>query len=268
MVILAAVIVLVVYALTDAPVTLQTVRRSPTAPGVITELGTVPGAVFDTVGVTAPTTPLVPPTVLTGQPALTLHGRPEVLYVGAEYCPFCAAERWPLIVALSRFGHFASLFNMQSATNSVFPGIQSFTFVHAVYTSRYLSFTGVEQYSDAMTTTGTFSRIATLTPREAQLVAAYRGALTPTAEPGSYPFVDIGNRMVTSTSGFSPAVLLHQSQSAIAGGLTQPDTTITQAVLASANFLTAGMCAATGEQPDRVCTSRGVRAAAEALGMY
>ncbi|HSR26568.1 MAG TPA: DUF929 family protein, partial [Candidatus Eisenbacteria bacterium] len=36
-------------------------------------------------------------------------GRPEVLYVGAEYCPYCAAERWPLIVALSRFGTFSGV---------------------------------------------------------------------------------------------------------------------------------------------------------------
>lgn len=266
-VILAGVIALFVYALTNSPVTLQTVRRTVTAPGVVTQISTVPPKVFDTVGVSAPGTPLVPPTVLAGQPALLAGGRPEVLYVGAEYCPFCAAERWPLIVALSRFGHFTSLFNMQSAANSVFPGIQSFTFVHAVYRSPYLTFTGVEQYSDALTTTGSFTRIATLTPRQSQLVASYRGAATPAATAGSYPFIDIANRMVTSTSGFSPAVLVHQSQAAIAAGLTQSDTPVTQAVVAAANFLTAGMCAATGQRPGPVCTSRGVRTAAVALGL-
>ena len=40
---------------------------------------------------------------------LTKNGLPEVLYVGAEYCPFCAAERWALIVALSKFGSFSKL---------------------------------------------------------------------------------------------------------------------------------------------------------------
>src|SRR6266568_183753 len=42
-------------------------------------------------------------------PLLTASGKPEIVYVGAEYCPFCAAERWALSVALSRFGSFSGL---------------------------------------------------------------------------------------------------------------------------------------------------------------
>src|SRR3954453_11949453 len=30
-------------------------------------------------------------------------GKPQVLYIGAEYCSTCAAQRWSLIAALSRF---------------------------------------------------------------------------------------------------------------------------------------------------------------------
>jgi hypothetical protein len=32
-----------------------------------------------------------------------------MLYIGAEYCPYCAAERWPLVMALSKFGTFSNL---------------------------------------------------------------------------------------------------------------------------------------------------------------
>jgi hypothetical protein len=35
---------------------------------------------------------------------LTSGGKPEVLYMGGDFCPFCAAERWSIIMALSRFG--------------------------------------------------------------------------------------------------------------------------------------------------------------------
>ena len=45
---------------------------------------------------------------VTGSP-LTAKGRPEVLCVGTEYCPYCAAQSWALIVALSRFGMFTGL---------------------------------------------------------------------------------------------------------------------------------------------------------------
>ena len=34
------------------------------------------------------------PSAVTGT-ALTNGNKPEVLYIGADYCPFCAAERWP-----------------------------------------------------------------------------------------------------------------------------------------------------------------------------
>lgn len=266
-VIIVAVIALVTYALSDTPLTLQTVRRTTASGDVTAQVTDVPPAVFDAVGTDAPGATLVAPTVLTGQPVLERAGKPEVLYVGAEYCPFCAAERWPLIVALSRFGHFTQLKNMQSAPLSVFPGTQTFSFVGASYSSRFVAFTGVEVYSDAVDAEGAFARIATLTPVEAMAVARYGVRPGPTASPGTFPFVDIGNRVVTSTSGFSPAVLVKQSQAAIAGGLSQADDPITQAVVASANALTAGICAVTGHQPGSVCTSKGVRDAEASLGL-
>jgi hypothetical protein len=266
-VIVVGVIALVTYALTDPPPTERAAQRAVVAPGVAAELSRVPPAVFDTVGADPGDTPLTPPTVLAGQPALRAGGKPEVLYVGAEYCPFCAAERWPLIVALARFGRFTGLKDMQSAPLSVFPDTQTFSFVGATYTSRYLAFTGVELYSDDIDAQGSFARIATLTPAQAQARSRYGGRSGPSAVAGATPFVDIGNRMVTSTAAFSPAVLARQSQSAIAGGLSQADDPTTQAVVASANQLTAGVCAITGQRPTSVCASKGVRDAATSLGM-
>jgi len=266
-VILIGVVVLVVYALTNAPVTQLTTHPAVTSSDVTTALDHVPPAVFDTVGVTAPNVQLVAPAVLHGQPPLRSGGKPEVLYVGAEFCPFCGAERWPLIVALSRFGHFTKLYNMQSAAQSVFSGIQTFSFAGASYRSRYVSFTGVELYSDAVTANGTYARIATLSPDQSMLVSKYGGAPQAGSAPGSAPFVDIANRLVTSTSGFSPALIIRQSQAAIVSGLDHPDNQITQAIVASANQLSAGICVATGQQPDSVCASKGVREAAVDLGI-
>lgn len=267
-VILVGVIVLVTYALTRPPSTPRTVHRPPTSSDVVTALGQIPPSVFDAVGVTVPSTRLAVPTVLARQPVLEVHGKPEVLYVGAEFCPFCAAERWPLIVALSRFGQFSHLNNMQSSPSSVFPAVQTFSFVGSSYSSRYLSFTGVEVYSGAVDAHGVYTQIATLNPTQSLLVARYgtppvkRGS-----EAGAFPFVDIGNVMVTSTSGFSPGVIVGQSQGTIVDALSQPSDPTGQAVVASANYLTAGICAATGGRPTAICNDRGVRAAAAALGI-
>ena len=155
-VILVGAIALVTYALTDPTVTQRTAQRATAAPDVVLRRSwpRCPLAVFDSVGVSAPQTSLVAPTPVSGQPVLKVDGKPEVLYVGAEYCPFCAAERWPLIVALSRFGRFSELKDMQSAQLSVFPGTQTFSFVGSTYTSRYLAFAGVELYGRPSTPRG------------------------------------------------------------------------------------------------------------------
>ena len=272
--ILIGVIALLVYALSDTPVTLRIVIRAVTSPDVLRAVSDVPESRFNAVGITSPQVELVPPTTLTKQPALTVNGKPEVLAIDAEFCPFCGAERWPLIVALSRFGRFHVLHDMQSSTTSVFPGIETFSFVGASYSSPYVNLVGIEMFSNVANSDGTFARIATLTPQQQSLVDQYGsagragGSSQPTA--GTFPFIDIGNRMVATTSGFSPATMVQLSQSAIADSLDhadQPDQPVGQAIVASANYLTAGICAATGQRPAVVCTSKGVRAADEALGL-
>ncbi len=266
-VILIGVIAVVAYALTGPPASPGVVHRVPTSAAVIAAMSRVPTSVFDSVGVTT-TFPLVAPTVLSHQPPLVSSGKPEVLFVGADFCPFCAAERWPLIVALARFGHFTTLHNMQSAQLSVFPAIQTFSFVGTSYSSRFVTFTGVELYSDSVDTHGAFTQIAVLTPSQSALVDQYGAGAVGGPRTGTFPFVDIGNVMVTSTSGFSPGVVEGHSQSAIVGDLSQPHDPVGGAVVASANYLTAGICLATGQQPTSVCASKGVRAAAHALGLH
>ena len=268
---------LVTYALTHVSTPATAAQTALTSPGILATLSTVPPATFDAVGVTVPGADLTAPQVV-DDPALTSAGTPEVLFVGAEYCPFCAAERWPLIVALSRFGRFSVLHNAASSSASVFPGTSSFSFVGARYTSPYLTFTGVELYSDLVGADGSFTSIARLTPSQAALVARYHppsgGSAGTTA-----PFVDVGGRMVATTSGFSPALLAGLSQAQIAAEVAQPTPSTRaptaptpepptgQAVIAAANQLTAGMCAVTGQRPAAVCHSKGVRAADQSLGL-
>src|SRR6266516_4182442 len=75
---------------------------------------------------------------------LTKDGKPEVLYIGAEYCPYCAAERWAMAVALSKFGTFTGLRGIHSSSSDAFPSTPTLTFYKTGYTSRYLVFTPVE----------------------------------------------------------------------------------------------------------------------------
>ena len=79
---------------------------------VIDRTLTVPSAAVDQAAAAAlasPSIQIYPPSALPGAASLTEHGKPEVLFYGIEACPLCAAERWPLIVALSQFGRFTGL---------------------------------------------------------------------------------------------------------------------------------------------------------------
>ncbi len=277
--ILLGVVGLITYALTHVTSPTAPALPAVTSPAVLATLSSVPTSTFDTVGVSAPGTTLTPPTVLSGQPPLTTGGKPEVLFVGAEFCPFCAAERWPLVVALARFGTFTELRDSSSATESVFPDTSTFTFDGVGYTSRYVTLTGVELYSDTTGPDGTFTRLARLTPTQAALVARYLPPADRVAA-GTVPFVDVAGRLVADTSGFSPALLAGQSQAQIAASVAEPAPPTTgsgtsgttspptgQAVIAVANQLSAGICVATGQQPSAVCRSKGVRSADAALGL-
>src|SRR5579859_4362026 len=89
------------------------------------------------------------PTVVYGSP-LSSGNKPEVLYVGTEFCPYCAAESWSLIVALSRFGQFTGLRTSRSPSFDDIPPIDGWTFYGSSYTSGYLAFAPVETHSNVL----------------------------------------------------------------------------------------------------------------------
>ncbi len=269
--VLVVVVVLVVIKVTGAPAssTPSAVQLpTPAAPAVVKAVTTIPESVYDTVGVTSSDAALTPPTLLHDQPRLTSDGKPEVVFVGDEFCPYCAAERWALVAALSRFGTFGDTLDAsQSAPNEVFPNTPTFTFDGARYRSKYLSATLVEHYGNQKNGASTaYAVLEPLTPEEKALLARY-DRRTPGAPGGVVPFVDVANEAVVSGGEFSPSVLQQLSANQIATGLTDPTDPATQAIVASANYLSAVICQVDGGLPARVCTGAGATAAASALGL-
>ncbi len=247
-----------------------------TSATVANEVTNVPASVFNTVGVKSPAVPISPPIPVKGQPALTGSSGtatlPEVFYLGAEYCPYCAAERWATIVALSRFGTFSGLGDMISSTRDIYPGTPTFTFVKAHYRSKYLVFKSVEQYTNVWdNATNFYSTLQTASKIEA---ADFQKYDTPKYIPGmtsqgtgSIPFVSIGNKYLIVGASFTPQLLAGVSRDTIAAGLSDPTNPVTAAIVASANYETAAYCVLTKNQPSTVCASPGVSAAKKALGI-
>jgi len=204
-------------------------------------------------------------TIAAGAPEVTSNGKPQVLYIGAEYCPYCAAERWATVVALSRFGTFSGLGLTTSSATDVFPSTPTLTFHGSAYSSDVLAFVGVETNTNQLTASGTgYEPLDALTPEQQQLLQTF-DAPPYTSQAGSIPFTLIGNRFVISGSSFPPDVLQGKSWQQIASALSDPSSPIAQQVLAAANMLTAAICDLTGGQPSNVCTAPGVTAAASTL---
>jgi hypothetical protein len=224
------------------------------------KLTSVPATALDTVGVG--TSDNAPTTI--DAPALTKDGKPRVLYVGAEYCPYCATERWPVVVALSRFGTWNNLSASFSApAPEVNPNTATVTFHGATYSSQYVSFTGYETSTNKQTN-GQWGKLDTLEGEDLALFQKYN-APPYVQSNGAIPWINLGGTSIQAGASYNSSVLLNKTQAEIAAALSDPTTDIAKGVNGAANVLTAQICKSTNQQPTAVCTSPGVVAAAATL---
>ena len=234
------------------------------------QVTSVPASVFDAVGVSA-SGGVTAPLTLKGQPALTAklaNGTtvPEVLYVGAEYCPYCAAQRWATIAALGRFGTWTGLGNTESSSVDVFKNTPTFTFLKAKFTSKYLVFRGVETLNNVYNASNNppYGKLMSLTPAESKVFAKYDTSKYTHSSPnndGAIPFLSMGNEFLVAGASYNPGVLNGLSRTQIAQNLSAPSSPQTTLIITSANEQTAAICQLTHQQPSTVCNSTGVKAA-------
>jgi hypothetical protein len=225
---------------------------SPASSAVLGEVTAVPATVLDKVG-TGKVTGL--PKTTKGQAVLSDAGKPLVVYLGAEYCPFCAAQRWAVVVALSRFGTFTDLGQTHSSSTDVFPNTATLSFHGASYSSQYLAFQGVEMQSNQPQGNG-YAPLDTPTAQQEQLLKTYDAAPYVDANSaGAIPFLDLANQAVLAGASYDPQLLAGKSADEIAAALSDPASPIAQAVDGTANAFTTLLCQLTNAQPAPVCTS-------------
>jgi hypothetical protein len=236
-------------------------RASAAASKVVTEVTSVPASVMNSVGVG--TTSLMPKP-LAGSMAMTAAGKPRVLYAGAEYCPYCATERWAVVVALSRFGTFHNLGQTASSPSDVYPSTATLSFHGATYTSRYLSFTGVEMQSNQVVN-GHYAALDALSSADQALLQKYDTAPL-TSQAGAIPFIDLAGKYGIAGAQYDPQVLQGKTPAQIAAALSDPASPIARGADGAANLIAAALCQSTNNQPAAVCASPGVTTAKAALG--
>lgn len=224
---------------TAAPASNST-EVKPAPSSIATDLAAVPMTAIAAATAKVPSSNPPKPTKSTKRLS---KGKPEVLYVGAEFCPYCAGERWPLTIALSKFGTFSGLQTMYSSESNV----PTLSFHGAKYSSDYVSFRSVELQDQ------NHKPLETGTPAELALFQNLGG--------GSFPFIDFGGLMYQSGGSVDTQTLLMpartpaQVASTLAGS-TAADTDGTS-LKGSVNSVAGGfiqqICALTDDKPAKVC---------------
>lgn len=223
--------------------------RPPTGPLSSTTLSAIEATPISPLA--TPHSPISSPTLRTGAELTAIQdGRalPVVFYYGAEWCPFCAAERWPLTIALSRFGTFTHLGSMYSSPTDGAPNTPTLTYAHAQYHSPYLIFQGLEGYSNTPDPGSSPPYQVLHQPDAAQQALLNRFGFS------GFPFLDIANRWVIDGSAYDPSLLAGQTTDEVAARLTRSEEAYLD-IRYEADVLSAEICTVTNQQPGSVCAN-------------
>jgi hypothetical protein len=207
--------------------------------------------------------------------AITQGGKPVLVYIGAEYCPYCAASRWALIIALNRFGSFTGLETVASSPYDTWANTRTFSFAKATYTSPYLVFEPTEYTSNACAVAISSNSCPNDQYKTLQPLSTLDKSLLTTYENSSLsiPFFAWGGKYISAGALYLPTVInLGNSQTALGWHPmswdeilqninSSPLTSAGQAILGTANVYTGAICDMTNNQPGSVCDTPMVKQA-------
>jgi len=173
------------------------------------------------------------------------NGKPIVFFMGGQFCPFCAADRWAFVKATSRFGTWGNLRPLssqrgQTATTACRPT----TWVDASYQSDLLSM----HHKEVADTDG--NQLQSLEGVEQDFVNQYDPS-------GGFPFMVVSGSPGQFTVGlaYSPALIQGQSFDALRAAVdSDADTPAVKAIDDEADAITALLCRTTGGKPGNVCS--------------
>lgn len=180
---------------------------------------------------------------------------PLVLYVGADFCPYCAALRWPLVLTLMRFGDLSGLRYTRSNGRDVYPNTATFTFESVQLKSDLIDFVETELEDRER------KPLQKLDASSHELFDRF-DTKPYTQYPGSIPFLYLDGKYLEIGSPFSPKSLQGLDWEEIAARLESGDNPVWQDIMAEADLMTAALCKVTQGKPVDACTSPAIEAAA------
>jgi hypothetical protein len=235
------------------PVAGQAIYPRQNAPAsVVKKVTGVPASVINQVGAGSATGL---PEKLPG-PVLTSAGKPRIFYLGAEYCPYCATERWAMVNAFSRFGTFKNLKITTSSSNDVDANTPTFSFYGSTYTSPYITFEAVETEDNKQ------KPLEVPSAEQSALVSKYDVApyvSGSSTSGGTIPFIDFANEYIISGATYDVGVLQGNTHAQIAAALSDPNNSITKGAIGAANGMTAALCKLTDNKPAATCSVKAIQ---------
>jgi hypothetical protein len=189
---------------------------------------------------------------------LTEAGKPLVFFMGAQFCPYCAAERWAFVKATARFGTWSNIRPLQSrAGTDGFATLPTYDLSAATFTSPQLAL----RYKDIADGNG--NPLQALAGVERRLVDLYDPG-------GGFPFIAAGGPpgQFTVTLAYSPGLLQGQSFASVRAAVDEPRpaSAAAQAIASEADTITALLCRLTAGNPGGVCAVPGIAALSSAIG--
>lgn len=182
--------------------------------------------------------------VLVSKETMKRGGKLFVFFMGAEYCPYCAAERWAIVRALSRYGQWSGLKQtMSAARDEPFLNLPTYDLTEATYTSPHIEFVSREIKDRE------FKPRQKLLKTEEKLIRKYNPEK-------KIPFLLIGGRFMQLDSGYTPKIFIGHTFRQTETELKKTESDIRKTIDEEANIISALMCVS--GLPPELCKETGV----------
>lgn len=196
---------------------------------------------------------------------LSSGGLPEVGYVGAEFCPYCALQRWSLVIGLSHFGTWSNLHLIRSSVYETQSNLATFSFAYgAKLSSPYVAFVGRE-YQNNVSLHHNGQPYGSLQALPTTLATAF----STIDSGGGYPFLDYGGKMAqvgSEASTADVAALQGLTWDQIAQQLHNPKSAVAKEILGGANYVIAATCLISGQRPGAICNNSMIQTLEKQVG--
>lgn len=180
-------------------------------------------------------------------PLDTKTGRTLVFFLGAGFCPFCAAERWAIVEALKNFGAWHNLLEDFSAEkDEKYLNIPTFNFLKARYSSEHIEFQAVE----------TADRY--FKPIDSDGNDRY-GVLENYNPDHIIPFTLVDGQFMQVGCGYSPKLFEALDHKKVREQLLDRISTLGSAIKNEADYLSTMICYALKNKAEGVCTESRIK---------